>query len=181
MNPVIDTMRTRRSVRRYTSETIEDAALEQLLEAAVWAPSAVNLQLLDRYADLAKAIYLTEPPIPEIAATPRAVLEQLRAVLSQPGYDLFHGAGTLITIYATTPADVPDCYLAAENLMLAASAGGLGSCPIGLARPLLNQPATKDELGVPPGFVAALPIVVGHAAEHPPVTARNPPNVLYRR
>jgi nitroreductase len=192
MNPVIETMRTRRSVRRYTSEPIDDAALEQLLEAAIWAPSAVNLQpwsfgvirdraLLERYADLATAIYLTEPPIPEIAATPRAVLEHLRGVLAQPGYELFHGAGTLITIYATTPADIPDCYLAAENLMLAASAGGLGTCPIGLARPLLNQTATKQELGVPPDFVAALPIVVGHPAEDPPATTRKPPNVLYRR
>jgi nitroreductase len=192
MNPVMQAIRERRSVRRYTPEAIDDTTLGQLLEAAIWAPSAVNAQpwafgiirdrsLLARYAELAKAIYLTDPPISEIAATPEPVLRHLRELLSQPSYDVFHGASTLITIYATTPADVPDCYLAAENLMLAASAGGLGSCPIGLARPLLDQPATKDELGVPPGFVAALPIVVGHAAEHPPVTARNPPNVLYRR
>jgi nitroreductase len=102
-------------------------------------------------------------------------------MLSQSGYDVFHGAGALITIYAATPGDVPDCYLAAENLMLAASASGLGTCPIGLALPLMNRRAVKDELGVPENLVAALPIVVGHPAERPHATTRNPPRVLYRR
>jgi nitroreductase len=105
----------------------------------------------------------------------------LRELLSRPGYDVFHGASTVITIYAATPDDVPDCYLAGENLMLAACATGLGTCPIGLARPLMNQPDTKHELGVPSRMVAALPIVVGHPAEQPRATPRNPPSVLYRR
>ena len=192
MDGVLQVIRERRSVRRYTATPVDDATVDELLEAAIWAPSALNAQpwafgiirdrsLLDRYAERAKAIYLTDPPVAELAATPVPVLQHLREVLSQPGYDVFHGASTLITIYATAPGDVPDCYLAGENLMLAACATGLGTCPIGLSRPLMNRRDVKDELGVPASMVAALPIVVGHPAERPHATTRNPPGVLYRR
>ncbi len=192
MNPVMQAIRERRSVRRYTTEPVDDATLDLLLEAAIWAPSAVNAQpwrfgvirdrsLLARYGELAKAIYLTDPPVAELEATPAQVLGHLREVLSQPGYDVFHGASALITIYAATPNGVADCYLAGENLMLAASAIGLGTCPIGLSSPLMNQLTTKDELGVPASMVAALPIVVGIPAEQPHASTRNPPVVLFRR
>lgn len=191
MDRVLQVIRERRSVRRYTSDPVDDATVDELLDAAIWAPSAINAQpwafgvirdraCLESYADRAKAIYLTDPPVAELAATPAPVLRHLREVLSQPGYDVFHGASTLITIYATAPGGVPDCYLAGENLMLAACAIGLGTCPIGLSLPLMNQRDVKDELGVPASVVAALPIVVGHPAERPHATARNPACLLYR-
>jgi len=192
MDRVLQVIHERRSVRRYTGDPVDDATIAQLVDAAVWAPSAVNAQpwafgiirdraLLERYAERAGAMYLADPPTGEVAATPEPVLRQLRQVVSQPGYDVFHGAGTLMTIYATSRDDVADCFLAAENLMLAAFALGLGTCPIGLARPLMNEPDVKDELGVPERFVAALPIIAGHAAEQLEPTSRKPPRVLYRR
>jgi nitroreductase len=192
MDRVIQVIHERRSVRRYTSDALDDTTVDALLDAAIWAPSAVNAQpwafgiirdrsLLERYAERAKKLYLTDPPVADIAATPEPILRHLREVLSQPGYDVFHGASTLITIYATTRDDVPDCYLAAENLMLAACATGLGTCPIGLSRPLMNQRDVKEELGVPEELGAALPIVVGRPAEHAHPTTRKPPTVLYQR
>jgi len=192
MDQVLQAIRERRSVRRFGPDPVDDATIDVLLDAAIWAPSAVNAQpwtfgvirdraLLARYAESAKAMYLADPPVSEIAATAEPTLQHLREVLSQPGYDVFHGASTLVTIYANTARDVPDCYLAAENLMLAAFASGLGTCPIGLSLPLMNQRDVKRELEVPVNFVAALPIVVGYPAEHPQTTARASPRVLYRR
>ncbi|HEY5012099.1 MAG TPA: nitroreductase family protein [Acidimicrobiia bacterium] len=145
MESALQVIRERRSVRRYTDDPVDDATLDVLLEAAIWAPSAVNAQpwsfgmirdrtLLERYAERAKAIYLAVPPVGELAATPEPVLRHLREVLAQPGYDVFHGAGEV-----------------------------------------------KAELGVPESVVAALPMVVGHPAEQPHPTTRNPPRVLYRR
>ncbi|MGZ6954879.1 MAG: nitroreductase family protein [Acidimicrobiia bacterium] len=189
---VWEAIHERRSVRRYTAEAVDDATVERLIEAAASAPSALNAQpwafgivrdraLLDRYAARVQAMYVADPPVAEFAAMPASVLGHLRELVSRPGYDVFHGAPVLITIYATAPGDVPDCYLAAENLLLAAYAAGLGTCPIGLARPLMDRAAVKDELGVPASLVAALPVIVGHPAEQPPVTTRRPVNVLYRR
>ena len=64
-------------------------------------------------------------------------LEQLR----DPGFSPFYGAGTLIVIYGRSkgPLVTADCWLAAENLMLAACALGLGTCVIGAAVDAFNS------------------------------------------
>ena len=46
--------------------------------------------------------------------------------------------------------------------MLAAGAEELGSCCIGLARPLLNLASTKQELKLPQDCEVVVPIVLGH-------------------
>jgi nitroreductase len=65
------------------------------------------------------------------------------------------------------------------NLMLAAWEAGLGSCWIGLAITLLNQPEVKEELGVPANYEAIAPILLGHPAEEGRPMQRKPPEVLF--
>lgn len=178
----------RRAVRAYTGEPVAKEQIDVLLEAAVHAPSAVNAQpwafvviqdpeLLDRYAGQAKEVLLAEPPLIEVLNSGLPDLDHLRELASTPGYELFHGAGTLVVVFSTSIGGVPDCFLAAENLMLAAWGLGLGTCPIGLATPLFNRAEVKAELGVSPGWPAALPIVVGHPAGETAATKRQPPQV----
>jgi nitroreductase len=182
----------RRSVRRYRAESLDAPTVDRLIDAAIWAPSAMNAQPwafgliqdrseLARYAERAKAAYFVEPPVGELASAPSSSLQQLREILSAPGYDVFHGAGTLVVIYANGSDAIPDCFLAGQNLMLSAFALGLGTCPIGLARPMLNETDVKDELGVPQEMIAALPIVVGLPDEAPEAHPRRPARILYRR
>ena len=178
----------RRAVRAYTDKPVTREHIDALLDAAVHAPSAVNAQpwafvviqkpeLLHSYAERAKALLLGEPAAAEVVSSGLPELDRLRQMVSEPGYRLFHGAATLITIYSTSVGGVPDCYLAAENLMLAAWAIGLGTCPIGLATPLFNRTDMKAELGILPTWAAALPIVVGHPAGQAPPPARQPPRI----
>jgi nitroreductase len=97
---------------------------------------------------------------------------------------VFYDAGTLIAIGARPlgPFVAADCWLAAENLMLAACALGLGTCCIGSAVPALNSPETKSELGIPSDVEILAPIIVGvprePAAE---VSRRNPTIVSWTR
>lgn len=44
MNPVIEAIKTRRSVRSYTGKRIPHEVLETLIEAAIWAPNGGNQQ-----------------------------------------------------------------------------------------------------------------------------------------
>lgn len=179
----------RRAVRDYTSESVTREDVRTLLHAAVQAPSAVNAQpwgfvvvqqpeLIDRYARQAVDLLVAEPVAPEVAGSGLPELERLRRLVAAPGYRLFHGATTLVVVYATAATGVPDCFLAAQNLMLAAWAMGLGTCPVGLAVPLFNRREVKRDLGVPMEWVAALPIVVGHPAGRSPLTARRPPSIV---
>jgi nitroreductase len=174
----------RRAVRNYTDQPVDRSVVEQLLLAAVQAPSALNQQpwvfavfhgrkrLRDYSARAKEHLVTTYPSTFEV---------HLRSELYEnPDYDIFHGASTLIVIYAKHGRLNPneDCCLAAENLMLAAYGLGLGTCPIGFARPWLDLLATKRELDVPEHYTAVFPLVVGYPAETPAPVAHNPPEVV---
>lgn len=174
----------RRAVRRYSDRELDADTVQQLLTAAVQAPSALNLQpwvfavfhgrlLLRDYSERAKRHLVATYPT-------RFELNSRSALYEDPGYDLFHGADTLVVIYAAAGQLHPneDCCLAAENLMLAAYALGLGTCPIGFARPWLDLPETKRELGVPEHYRAVFPVVVGYPAGPVEPTSRDAPNVV---
>ena len=96
---------------------------------------------------------------------------------------MFYNAGTLVVIYGKPmgPFVVADCWLAAENLMLAACAIGLGTCVIGLAVAALNTTERKTELNIPAGLVAYAPIIVGVPEGQTPVIPRKAPEIVARR
>ena len=71
-----------------------------------------------------------------------------------------------------------DCWLAAENLLLAACAQGLGTCVIGFAVSALNTPEWKSELKIPAEMTAIAPMIVGVPAGVTPPVPRKPPEII---
>lgn len=174
----------RRSVRSYTEEPVTETVVFKLLHAAVQAPSGLNKQpwgfgvfhgrnRLWEYSDRAKRHLVATYPV---TFEPHSRADLYAA----PGYDLFHGAGTLIVIYATQGKmhSAEDCCLAAQNLMLAAHALGLGTCAVGFAREWFDLPSTKRDLEVPEHYSAVMPITVGYPATVSLPPGREEPNVL---
>ena len=174
----------RHSVRSYAETPVERAVIEQLLQAAVQAPSAMNLQpwafgviqgaeLLHAYSRRAKDHLLSmREQLPWLAG--------YIPMLENPDYNLFYGAPALVVIYArpeTTPQG--DCCLAAENLMLAAWDMGLGTCWIGFAGLYFNLAEVKQALEVPADYVAVAPLIVGHPHGDIPAAEKNPPQILF--
>jgi nitroreductase len=98
----------------------------------------------------------------------------------RPDFNIFHGASTLIIICAkpSGPFAAADCWLAAENLMLAASGSGLGTCVIGSAVAALNIHKVKADLGIPDEYSAIAPIVVGLPSGEVPAASRKEPTIL---
>lgn len=173
----------RRAVRQFTDRSLRPELVEELLEAAVQAPSALNQQpwafgvfhgkkRLQHYSDEAKThLVATLQPCWDVP---------LRCeVYEDPEYDVFHGAQTLIVIYAKPGAAnaAEDCCLAAQNLLLAAHGLGLGACPIGHLRSWLNLPETKRLMDVPENFAAVFPLVVGYPAGTTEAVTRNAPEI----
>lgn len=182
---VIEAIRQRRAVRQYTDQPLTTGTLQSLIELAVQAPSAINLQpwmfavahrrdTLRQIGQAAKAHLLDrmEPGSPFL---------RFRGMLEDPAFDMLYHAPALIVICATSPEQqaAEDCALAAQTLMLAAHARGLGTCCIGLARPWLNQPAGRSLLGIPPGSAPILPLVIGHPSEAPAAPGRRPPAICW--
>jgi nitroreductase len=185
---VMDAIYKRRAVRSFKEKPVGKDTLTRLLLAAVQAPSAMNQQpwafvviqdrdLLKDYSDRAKAFLLK-------SLGPESPIEHYRETLSDPNFNIFYDAATLVVICAksSNTAAAEDCCLAAENFMLAALDFGLATCPIGFARPWLNERSTKGELKIPSGYGAVFPIIVGYPkAETPAVARRNPEVVEWKR
>jgi F420 biosynthesis protein FbiB-like protein len=162
-----DALLTRRSIRRYTAQPLPQDTLDRILSAARWAPSAHNRQPW-RFAVVQS---------PSIKATlARTMGEQLRTDRAADGdpqevieadvarsYSRITGGPAVIMIClsmsdmdkypdkrrqeAEHTMAVQGTAMAAQNLMLAAHAEGLGAC--WLCAPLFAPNAVKDVLGLP--------------------------------
>lgn len=185
----LDAIYQRRATRAYTPERVGPTGIEALLQAAVRAPTAMHLEpwvfvvvqdtaLLKRISDRAKALAQT-PRGSDHRELARPAMRAV-AMLADPAFNIFYDAGTLIVICGRPmgPFVSADCWLAAENLMIAATALGYATCPIGLALPALADPEVKAELGIPPEVTAYAPIIVGIAAGRVPAQPRREPQIL---
>lgn len=176
----------RRSVRSYKQDAVNSAIIRCLLEAAVRAPTAMHQEplafliiqdkkILRTLSDLAKPMVLKE-----IRQSASQNTHHHMDVFEQDDFNIFYDAGTLILICAKTesPFFEADCWLAAENLMLSASAMGLGSCVIGSAIAALKTDEVKRKLHIPPEFSAVSPIILGYASNKVAPTNRKAPVIL---
>lgn len=172
---VMEAIYGRRSVRDYTPAVVDRTTIETLLDAAVQAPTAMhrepwvfavvqNVETLRRISE--RATHVLPPP----------VLERF----SSPTFNIFYNAGTLIVIGSRADGQfvTADCWLATENLMLAAHGLGLGTCCIGLALGALNAKETRRELGLPAGVTAVAAVIVGQPAAEPAPVGRKDPEVV---
>jgi len=177
---LMEVIRNRRAVREYTDASIDRTTIERLIEAAILAPSAMNLQpwafavLLGRERIEGHAKRAKDWLLASLSQT--AYDPSIRHMLEDPQFVLFYHAPGLVVILAKSSGtqSAEDCCLAGENLMLAARNEGLGSCWIGFARPWLDLPGTKAELKVPGHYHVVAPIVLGHPKSWPESHGRKP-------
>lgn len=181
---VKDAIYARRAVRDFTAEPVDEKTLQQLIDSAIQAPSAVNQQpwsfcvvrdkaLLARISHDAKTHMLKTSPV--------AASHHFQELLSDPKFDIFYRAPVLVLISSVveSPWAVENCSLAAENLMLAACAAGLGTCWIGFAQTWLGTSEGKAALGLPAEFVPVAPIIVGHPKSASPPVPRKTPDIRW--
>lgn len=185
----MDAIHNRRTVRDYLPQKLDKETIQSLLNAAVLAPSAMHEEpwsfaviqdkkLLDRLSDASKIFVRNEA---QSSNQPQA--KQMLDLVSNVDFHVFYNANTLIVIYSKFQGQfvAADCWLAAENLMLAACAEGLGTCVIGFATSALNSPEWKRELGVPAEMIAIVPIIVGvPAGKTPPISHKRPEIIAWK-
>ena len=123
-NPVLDALRDRRSIRRYKPELPPKEALQQIIDAGLYAASGHGLQT-------AIIVAVTDKTL-------RDRLSEMNRVIGgwDEGFDPFYGAPAVLIVLADKSSYncVYDGALAMGNMMLAAHALGLGSCWINRAR-----------------------------------------------
>jgi nitroreductase len=184
MNEALRVIKNRRSIRQYKEEQISDAQLQEILDAALLAPNAMNMQvwhftviqdrgLLERIVGIVKGNLLNSG------------IEFLAKRASTPGYNTFYSAPTVIMISGSEKAPFiqVDCGAAAQNIALAAESLDIGSCVMTSPAFLFASPEgndLKEELGIPDGYVHVCTVALGYkGSEHPLAPPRKQDVVNY--
>lgn len=186
MNQVMETILHRRSIRRFAPEQVDEAALRQVLQAGLYAPSAGGRQGVlfavsqDREVNLRLGRIKRANSRPRMATAEHFVSREQPSIADDPTItDAFYGAPTVITLFA--PRDflfaAEDCAVAAENMMLAADSLGVGSCYIGQGWPAFADPYGQEILskwGIPAGYYAVMQLLLGYPRKGDPHPAPKP-------
>jgi nitroreductase len=159
MDPRLNLIYSRRSVRQFTGEPIEPETINELIRAAMAAPSAKNRQ-----------------PWHFVVVTD----ERLRTAISahHPFAPFAKQAGAVIAVCGGDDHELVQHDLAAatQNLLLAAAGLGLGACWCGMTQE--RQPGIRSLLRIPEQVPLGSLICVGHPIEHPePRTQFNPERI----
>jgi len=111
----LDIIYSRRSVRAYTAERVPESTVRALLDAAVQAPSTLGGQSLsfvvvqhqrrlEHLSELTKTWWLEHAQTdPNLHLASALIPATDLARCTDPGFDVFYGAGTLIVICARRP------------------------------------------------------------------------------
>lgn len=151
---VLEAIRRRRSIRRFKKDPIPEEHLKIILEAAIWAPSAGNLQpwefiiikSQEKKRAIAKAalnqFFIAEAPIVIVVC---ANVMRTASVYGERGAKLYC---------------IQDTAAAIQNLLLAACALGYGTCWVGAfrdneVRRILNIPSEVKPVAIIPLGVPA--------------------------
>jgi nitroreductase len=163
---ISEAISSRKSIRSYLDKPVSDGDLEKIIEAGRWAPNAGPFQIsLIRNAGLRQKI--NDRTLEAMVKSGIPFLQQ-RAAL--PGYQPLYGAPVLALLSAPKegplgPLGSMNTSLAAQNMILAATGLGLGSCF--LVSPAMAMNRDREllrEAGIPDDYVLQCAVILGYAA-----------------
>ena len=145
----MEAIRTRRSIRKFTARPVERELVMELIEAAMYAPSAGN-----------------EQPWQFLVINDRAILDEVPHI--NPNAAMAREASVAILVCGDLTLEkfqgfwVQDCSAAAQNLLLAAHAKGLGAVWTGIHPMEDRVEKMRNLLGLPDHIIPLALIPVGY-------------------
>ena len=155
----MDAILSRRSIRRYTTQSVSDEVIKELLEAAMSAPSAGN-----------------EQPWHFSVINERQILNKIPEI--HPHSGMLRDAPVAILVCGDETLQkyqgywVQDCSAATENILIAAQAKGLGGVWLGVYPIADRVTGIRKLLGIPEHVIPFSLISIGYPAEQKPRSDR---------
>ncbi len=172
MNPVLNAMKERRSIRKFKADLPAKEDLEQIIEAGLYAANGHGNQA-------AVIVAITNPEL-------RDKLSAVNCKIGgwKTGLDPFYGAPAILLVLARKdcPTHVYDGSLVLGNMMLAAESLGLGSIWIHRAKEEFEMPEYQQllkELGIEGEWEGIGHCAVGYIDGELPKAAPRKENRVY--
>lgn len=160
---MLEELKNRRSIRKFSESQIKDEDLEKILEAGMYAPSGKGKQS-PYFAVIQNKELLDE-------------LIKCNAEVMKADVNPFYGAPTVIVVFAdkNVPTYHDDGVLAAGNMLNEIHSLGLGGCYIYRCKEQFeteNGKILKEKLGVNEDYVGIANVIVGYPMEQPEAKSR---------
>ena len=170
MSDVLETIKSRRSIRKYKSDMVPQDKLEKIIEAGTYAATGMGKQ---------------SPII--VAVTNKELRDKLSAMNAKimgTNTDPFYGAPVVLIVLAdkSRPTYLYDGSLVMGNLMLEAEAQGIGSCWIHRAKEEFESEEGKEilkSLGIEGDYEGIGHCVLGFAGGPAPKAAPRKDSYVY--
>ena len=161
INPVLETMLKRKSIRKYTDQAPTDEVVEAVVRAGQQAPFAYQMGSLllsrDRDHNPFKA------PLFFVICVDS---HRHEAIMARRGWQLVQNDLSLLLF------GIQDATLMAENMVIAAESVGMGSCFLGAIPYQAARIVEQHKL--PPRVFPLVGLSMGYPAEDPPPRPRYP-------
>lgn len=144
VNPTLESIYKRTSVRSYTSQPVSKDMLVELVKAGMAAPTAMNRQ-----------------PWEFVIIQDRAILDILGAI--KPPVGKAPAAIVVLGDSNVSGSWVQDCSAASENILIAATSMGLGTVWTGAYGNAKFEELLKETLSLPDGVMPLSVIAVGYS------------------
>ena len=169
-NQVLETLKTRRSVRKYSDRMVEQEKLDAIMEAATYAPTGMGQQ----------------SPVIVLIKTKevRDKISKLNAKVMGRDMDPFYGAPVVAIVFgnkASVPTWLEDANLVAGNLLNAAHAVGIDSCYIYRAKEVFESEeglALLKDWGLDANYVGVANCILGYGEGEMPAAKERKANYV---
>lgn len=163
---LLDVIKSRRSIRRYTKAEVNNDVVEKIIEAGMYAPSAVNKQpwhfIVFNDKEQGRQIM-------EVHPNARMVIDSSKNIVVCIDEDLQHDDGY----------GIQDCSAAIENMLLAAHSLGLGACWMGIY-PREKRVARLKKIFQLPDHITPLAVIsLGYPNESKEIASRFKPERIH--
>lgn len=172
MNQVIENIKSRKSVKKFKSDMVDEKIIDMITEAGTYAPSGLNKQ---------------SPIILAVTNKPmRDKISKLNAKVAnmKDGMDPFYNAPVVLIVLANkdVPTYLYDGSVVMENMLLAAHSLSLGACWIHRAKEVFETEEGKSilkELNIEGNYEGIGNCIVGYP-DMEPIAKPRKENYIYK-
>ncbi len=186
MNPILDNIHSRRSVREFEQKPILQDVLKEIIDAGNAAPSGMNTQGW-------RFVVITDPESRKLLADLALVkyqewiksapteMQVMRAEIDKLTPDpVYYQSPAIIFVMGTGMARDLDCPMVCQNMMLAARSIGIGSCWVYFGQLPLGDGRVNKLLDLKEGEKVFGPIILGYPkGGFPPAPSKKPAQILW--
>lgn len=166
MQDILEVIKSRRSVRNFTSEQIGEEDLKKIIEAGIYAPTGHNEQPW-YFTVIQNTELLDHINRVTAEAMAKSEVDWISKMGSRPGYQVTYNAPTVIIVSARKNGTTweADCSAAIQNMLLEAESLNVGSVWLGLMGFYFSNAEEVKRLQIPEGYEPYFGVSFGRKIE----------------